>query len=87
MSKGFLDDLNNRRYKSKTPEEAFDRSQAAHIKSATLQAYDQNPEVIVRRKYHDRIFELQKKQGRILPLAYRMKVFATIEKKVKGGKK
>ena len=87
MSKGFLDDLNNRRYKSKTPEEAFERSQGAHIKSATLQAYDQHPEVVVRRKYHDKIYELQQKQGRILPLAYRRKVFQTIEKKILGGKK
>lgn len=73
-------------YKSKTPEEAFERSQGAHVKSATLQAYDQHPEVIVRRKYHDRIYELQKMQGRILPLAYRKKVFATIEKKILGKK-
>ena len=34
-------------YKSKTPEEAFERSQAAHVKSATLQAFDRHPEVIV----------------------------------------
>lgn len=73
-------------YKSKTPEEAFERSQASHVKSATLQAYDQHPEVIVRRKYHDRIYELQKEQGRILPLNYRKKVFATIEKKILGKK-
>lgn len=86
MSKGYFDDLNNRHYKSKTPEEAFERSQNAHVKSATLQAFDQHPEVVVRRLYHDRIYELQHKQGRILPLAYRKKVFATIEKKILGKK-
>ena len=73
-------------YKSKTPEEAFERSQAAHVKSATLQAFDRHPEVIVRRKYHDRIYELQQKAGRILPLKYRQKVFDTIEKKILGKK-
>ena len=74
-------------YKSKTPEEAFDRSQGAHMKASMHFSWDTDPDVQVRRLYHDKILSLQEKFGRILPYKYRKKVFDTIEKKVKGGKK
>ena len=74
-------------YKSKTPEEAFARSQSAHFAIATRYSWDQNPDVQVRRVYHERMHSLQEKACRILPLAYRRKVFDSIENKIKGNKK
>ena len=71
-------------YKSKDPKEAFRRSQQKHeelawrfgSRNATLNA--PHPDWWISEHYHQRVMEIQAKEGRILPLKYRQKVHRTI---------
>lgn len=71
-------------YKSKTPEEAFDRSQAKHLnlmhRAATANAgkTPPHPDYWIAENYHKRVYDLQAQQGRILPQKYRSKIWKTV---------
>ena len=71
-------------YKSKTPEEAFARSQNKHsglmYRAGTANAgkTPPDPDLWISEHYHQRVYDLQKQQRRILPPKYRAKIWKSV---------